>query len=182
MFVAEGSSNDVEQPPEVLTRLLFVRLRTATLGSCRRNRFVLCNTNYTRNRLVDNVDDRVFNDRRLLSWRLPRCRFCNGFRDRLFGVARFATLLREGLARGFPRFATFLRVARRFFALTIAVSCLPPSNPRDSIPQRFATPLLILRSQRYIKIPRPFPLPPKNGGSPSNSILISDTSVVVVCP
>ena len=48
------------------------------------------------------------------------------FRGCLFGVARFATFLRESLARGFPRFATFLRVATRFFALTIAVSCLPP--------------------------------------------------------
>ena len=97
--------------------------------------------------------------------------FATVFRDRLFGVARFATFLREGLARGFPRFATFLRVARRFFAFTLAVSCLPPSNPRDNIPQRFATPVLILRSQRYIKIPRPFPLPPNRTAVPLTRIL-----------
>ena len=97
--------------------------------------------------------------------------FATVFRGRLFGVPRFAAFLREGwslgfprfetlresLERCFPRFATFLRVARRFFALTIAVFLLPPSNRRDNIPQQFATPLLILRPQRDIKIPRPFP-------------------------
>jgi hypothetical protein len=75
--------------------------------------------------------------------------FATVFRGRLFGVPRFAAFLREGwslgfprfetlresLERCFPRFATFLRVARRFFALTIAVFLLPPSNRRDNIPQ-----------------------------------------------
>jgi hypothetical protein len=58
--------------------------------------------------------------------------FATVFRGRLFGVPRFAAFLREGWSLGFPRFetlreslercfarfATFLRVARRFFALT----------------------------------------------------------------
>jgi hypothetical protein len=37
-----------------------------------------------------------------------------------FGVARFAALLRPGLALALPRFELFLRVATRFFALAMA--------------------------------------------------------------
>jgi hypothetical protein len=48
--------------------------------------------------------------------------FAAGFRDRFFGVARFATFLRAGLALAF-RFEVFLRATIRFFALAMAVSC-----------------------------------------------------------
>jgi hypothetical protein len=40
-----------------------------------------------------------------------------------FGVARFAALLRPGLALALPRFELFFRVATRFFALAMAASC-----------------------------------------------------------
>jgi hypothetical protein len=40
-----------------------------------------------------------------------------------FGVARFAALLRPGLALALPRFELFLRVATRFFALAMAALC-----------------------------------------------------------
>jgi hypothetical protein len=40
-----------------------------------------------------------------------------------FGVVRFAAFLRAGLALALPRFELFLRVATRFFALAMAVSC-----------------------------------------------------------
>ena len=85
-------------------RLLFVRLRTATLGSRRHNRFVLCNTNYARNRLIDNVDDRVFNDRRLLSWRLPRCHFCNGLPWPLVRCSALCRFLARRLVAWLPTF------------------------------------------------------------------------------
>ena len=49
--------------------------------------------------------------------------FAEVFRGRFFGVARFATFLREDLALAFPRFEAFLRVATRFFALAMAVPC-----------------------------------------------------------
>lgn len=49
--------------------------------------------------------------------------FAEVFRGRFFGVARFATFLREDLALAFPRFEAFLRVVMRFFALAMAVSC-----------------------------------------------------------
>jgi hypothetical protein len=49
--------------------------------------------------------------------------FATVFGGRFFGVARFAALLRAGLALAFPRFEAFLRVATRFFALAMAVSC-----------------------------------------------------------
>jgi hypothetical protein len=39
------------------------------------------------------------------------------------GVVRFAAALRVGLALALPRFELFLRVATRFFALAMAVSC-----------------------------------------------------------
>ena len=38
-----------------------------------------------------------------------------------FGVARFAALLRPGLALALPRFELFLCVGTRFFALAMAV-------------------------------------------------------------
>jgi hypothetical protein len=44
------------------------------------------------------------------------------FRGRFLGVARFATLLREGLPLTLPRLPLFLLVAVRFFALAMAVS------------------------------------------------------------
>jgi len=40
-----------------------------------------------------------------------------------FGFVRFAVFLRAGLALALPRLELFLRVATRFFALAIAVSC-----------------------------------------------------------
>jgi hypothetical protein len=40
-----------------------------------------------------------------------------------FGVVRFAAFLRAGLALTLPRFELFLRIATRFVALTMAVSC-----------------------------------------------------------
>jgi len=49
--------------------------------------------------------------------------FATVFGGRFFGVARFAAFLRAGLALAFPRFEAFLRVATRFFALAMAVSC-----------------------------------------------------------
>jgi len=49
--------------------------------------------------------------------------FFTGFGGRFFGIARFAAFLRAGLALVFPRFDAFLRVAIRFFALAMAVSC-----------------------------------------------------------
>jgi hypothetical protein len=39
------------------------------------------------------------------------------------GVVRFAAALRVGLALALPRFELFLRVATRFFALAMAISC-----------------------------------------------------------
>jgi hypothetical protein len=49
--------------------------------------------------------------------------FATVFGGRFFGVARFAAFLRAGLTLAFPRFEAFLRVATRFFALAMAVSC-----------------------------------------------------------
>ena len=47
--------------------------------------------------------------------------FAAVFGGRFFGVARFDAFLRAGLALAFPRFEAFLRVARRFLALAMAV-------------------------------------------------------------
>jgi hypothetical protein len=41
----------------------------------------------------------------------------------LFGIERFAAILRTGLALVWPRFDFFLRTATRFFAFAIAISC-----------------------------------------------------------
>ena len=57
----------------------FFRLRAgATLRGRRPNRFVLRNTDHAGDRLIDHVDDRVFDDRRALSWRFSWCYFCRG--------------------------------------------------------------------------------------------------------
>jgi hypothetical protein len=53
----------------------------------------------------------------------------------LLGAARFATFLRAGLALALPRFEVFLRVATRFFALAMAISCEAcrrHANPKTS--------------------------------------------------
>ena len=76
--------------------------------------------------------------------------FAMAFGGRFFGVARFVGFLRACLARTFPRFAAFLRVATRFFALAMAVPVKyvggepisEQSNSVNIIPQQFATPLL----------------------------------------
>jgi cytochrome c biogenesis protein CcdA len=49
--------------------------------------------------------------------------FAAAFSGRFFGVARFDVFFRAGLALAFRRFEVFLRVARRFLALTMAVPC-----------------------------------------------------------
>jgi hypothetical protein len=49
--------------------------------------------------------------------------FVTVFGGRFFGVARFAAFLRAGLALAFPRFEALLRIATRFFALAMGVSC-----------------------------------------------------------
>jgi hypothetical protein len=51
---------------------------------------------------------------------LPACRTLD---FAFFGVVRFIAFLRAGLALALPRFELFLRIAIRFFALTMAVSC-----------------------------------------------------------
>ena len=51
---------------------------------------------------------------------LPACRTLD---FAFFGVVRFAAFLRAVLALALPRFELFLRIATRFFALTMAVSC-----------------------------------------------------------
>jgi hypothetical protein len=57
------------------------------------------------------------------------------FRGRFFGVARFDVFLCAGLALAFPRFEAFLRVARRFLALAMAVLCeVCPSEPISKLP------------------------------------------------
>ncbi len=76
--------------------------------------------------------------------------FVRVFGGRFFGVARFDAFLRAGLAVAFPRFEAFLRVARRFFALAMAVPCevcpgeptSKQSNPANIIPPQLAAPLL----------------------------------------
>ena len=58
---------DAEQPHH--KAYLFFRLGAgATLGTRRPNRFVLRNADYTGDRLIDNVDDGVFDKRQALSW------------------------------------------------------------------------------------------------------------------
>jgi hypothetical protein len=47
------------------------------------------------------------------------------FGARFFDVARFDDLLRASPALAFPRFEAFLRVARRFFALAMAIPSMP---------------------------------------------------------
>ncbi len=71
--------------------------------------------------------------------------FAAVFGARFFDVARFVTLLRPDLALAFPRFEALLRVARRFFALTMAIPCICPndSNPGNNIPQQFVAPILL---------------------------------------
>jgi hypothetical protein len=87
-----------------------------------------------------------------LSWRLfLGAIFAAVFADRFFGVARFDAFLRAGLALAFPRFDAFLRDARRFLALAMAVPCevcpgepiSKQSNSPNIIPQRLAAPTLI---------------------------------------
>ena len=121
--------------------------------------------------------------------------FATVFRGRLFGVPRFAAFLREGwslgfprfetlresLERCFPRFATFLRVARRFFALTIAVFLSAAEQSTRQYPSAICHATLNLAPAVGHQNP-PAVSAIKNGGSPSNSILISDTLVVVFCP
>jgi hypothetical protein len=51
---------------------------------------------------------------------LPACRTLG---LAFFGVVRFAAFLRAGLVLALPRFELFLRVATRFCALAMAVSC-----------------------------------------------------------
>jgi hypothetical protein len=77
--------------------------------------------------------------------------FAAVFGTRFFGVARFDAFLRAGLALAFPRFEAFLRVARRFLALAMAVPCevcsgepiSKQSNSANIIRQQSAAPLLI---------------------------------------
>jgi hypothetical protein len=77
--------------------------------------------------------------------------FAAVFRARFFGVACFDVFLRAGLELAFPRFEVFLRVARRFPALAMAVPCeyapIEPiskqSNWANIIRQQFAAPLFI---------------------------------------
>jgi hypothetical protein len=69
---------------------------------------------------------RVFDKRQALSWRFSWCHFCRGLQSPLFCVARFDAFLRAGLLLAFPRFEVFLRVARRFLALAMAVPLEKP--------------------------------------------------------
>ncbi len=72
--------------------------------------------------------------------------FAAVFGVRFFEVARFDALLRAGPALVFPPFEALLRVARRFFALAMAIpvcSNEPTSNPDNTSPQQFAAPLFI---------------------------------------
>jgi len=77
--------------------------------------------------------------------------FAAVFAARFFGVARFDAFLRAGLVLAFPRFEAFLRVARRFLALAMAVPCevcpgepiSKQSNSPNIIPQQLAAPPLL---------------------------------------
>jgi hypothetical protein len=50
-------------------------------------------------------------------------RACRSLDFAFFGVVRFAAFLRAGLVLALPGFELFLRIATRFVALTMAVSC-----------------------------------------------------------
>jgi hypothetical protein len=57
-----------------------------------------------------------------------------------FGVVRFASFLRAGLALALPRFELFFRVATRFFDLAMAVSCKSmPSASQSRSKSRFGS-------------------------------------------
>ena len=122
--------------------------RPDEIGVAGPNQFVLRNDNHAGDRFLDHVDDRVFDRHNHLFF----CAFLGAFLGAFlaavfggrffltagfgaplparrtldfacFGVVRFAAFLRAGLALALPRFELFLRVATRFFALAMAVSC-----------------------------------------------------------
>jgi hypothetical protein len=98
-----------------LDRLLFFRLRTVVApGGRRPNCFVLGNSDHAGDRLIDHVDDRVFDDRHALSWRFFWCHFCLWWP--LFWHRALYCLLARRLG------TCLLGVAIRFFALAIAIS------------------------------------------------------------
>ena len=119
--------------------------RPDEMGVAGPNQFVLRNTNHAGHWLIDHVDDRVFDDWHTTTFLGAflgaflaavfggRFFLTAGFGAPLparrtldfacFGVVRFAAFLRAGLALALPRFELFLRVATRFFALAMAVSC-----------------------------------------------------------
>ena len=81
--------------------------------------------------------------------------FAEVFRGRFFVVARFAIFLREDLALALPRFEAFLRVATRFFALAMAVSC---KDYRRAIDKDYPS---VIRRATFISGRRVISRPPK---------------------
>ena len=120
--------------------------------------------------------------------------FATVFRGRLFGVPRFAAFLREGWSLGlhFLNFArklgallpTFCNLfARRKTLLCFDHSCFLSAAEQSTrqYPSAICHATLNLAPAAGHQNP-PAVSAIKNGGSPSNSILISDTLVVVFCP